>query len=82
MVFAPVRLNTMPHRKASSADPMPSMSTEAWGGYYDEAVIRSYIKWGLEIRTGCLATALVGDAGRVTGVVVDDGGAEKRIEAK
>lgn len=118
---------------------------EAWGGYYDEAIIRSYVKWGLEmwdmmeqdmgyaftidphatadyfniegqlargraagfaqedgqtindiwqrmasdaeglgleIRTGCPATALVSDAGRVTGVVVDDDGTEKRIEAK
>lgn len=118
---------------------------EAWGGYYDEDVVRSYVKWGLEmwdmmeqdlgyaftidphatadyfnidgqlsrgraagfakeegqtindiwqrmvsdaegfgleVRTGCPALSLVLDGGRVAGVVVNDNGTEKRIEAK
>lgn len=118
---------------------------EAWGGLYDEKVVRAYVKWGLEmwdmmeqdlgysftidphatadyfnidgqlprgraagfaledgastndvwqriaadaqgfgleIRTGCPATGLVTDGGRVAGLVVDDNGEEKRVEAK
>ncbi len=38
--------------------------------------------FGMETRTECPATALVVEGGRVAGVIVNDNGTEKRIEAK